>query len=308
MRVTLIHNAKAGSENAPTRKALVDLLQAGGHDVTYRSSKAKHWSDALAEPADVIVVAGGDGTIGKVVGRMRGRPIPLAILPIGTANNIAVSFGIARLSLEQQIASWPTARRRRLDVGLAHGPWGTQHFIESFGAGLLAWTIPHADASDTLKQLDHIDAKVSYALKLLTERLQSCAPIALELSLDGRDLSGEYFLFEALNTPMIGPNLQLAEHVDPGDGELDIVLVGADEKRALSHFLYERRLIERRLIDGASPPMLRSRRGSHVKMRWNGFDLHIDDEVWPGHRREGDAPATIDVSIEAVGVEVLTPF
>src|SRR5207245_1649846 len=65
------------------------VLQAAGHHVTYRSSKAKHWSDVLDAPADVIAVAGGDGTIGKVVERMRGRAIPIAILPIGTANNIA---------------------------------------------------------------------------------------------------------------------------------------------------------------------------------------------------------------------------
>src|ERR1051326_989280 len=90
--ITLIHNPTAGKK-ASDADDLKDLLRRAGHKVRYRSAKEPGWKKALGKRADLIVVAGGDGTVGRVVRRMPGHDVPVALLPSGTANNIARSLG-----------------------------------------------------------------------------------------------------------------------------------------------------------------------------------------------------------------------
>src|SRR5690349_16284259 len=142
MRVVLIHNAGAGDGNQPTAESLQQLIRGAGHQVCYRATSDENWASALSEPADVIAVAGGDGTIGRVATRMVDGSTPLAVLPMGTANNISHTLGVAGVSLPELIAAWARGHRRKLEVGIARGPWGERRFIEALGAGVFAWTIP----------------------------------------------------------------------------------------------------------------------------------------------------------------------
>ena len=73
-RVTLIHNDKAGN-GRHRREELVELLEAAGYVVTYFAYKHNDWQKALGRPAELVVAAGGDGTIAKVAARgAAGRP------------------------------------------------------------------------------------------------------------------------------------------------------------------------------------------------------------------------------------------
>ena len=83
-------------------------------------------------------MAGGDGTVAGVTRRMVGRGVPVAILPSGTANNIARSLGLLKRPFEELVRGWRDARRVKLDVGIAYGPWGQRYFVEGLGAGLFA--------------------------------------------------------------------------------------------------------------------------------------------------------------------------
>ena len=301
MRVTLLHNAGAGDDDQPDAQQLIELIRNAGHAVSYRSTDEDDWVRALSEPADVIAVAGGDGTIGRVAKQMTGRGIPIAVLPMGTANNISHTLGVADLPLEQLIAGWHLARTRRLDIGVALGPWGMYRFIEGLGLGVFAWTIPEADASPTLASLEAADHKITYALQMLKDHLQACPPIALSATLDGDDLSGEYVLFEAMNTQYIGPNLYLAPHANPGDGQLDVVMVTNSERDRLIDYLSSWQNGEFRR------PHLPTRQGRRLAMRWTGFHVHIDDRIWPDEGAMPPAPAPIDVTIEAQAVSFLSP-
>src|SRR4051812_4285973 len=130
MRVTLIHNPYAGS-GGPSKDGLLWALAAAGHDVGYRPADAPGTMAAPHDPgfaAELVVVAGGDGTVGKIVKRLAGRRIPIAVLPAGTANNIATALG-AGSDLRAQAARWASTPRRAFDVGLAAGPWGRARFL-----------------------------------------------------------------------------------------------------------------------------------------------------------------------------------
>jgi diacylglycerol kinase family enzyme len=142
MRVTLIHNAGAGDDDQPSAKQLSQLIRNAGHALSYRSTDDDDWAAALNESADLIAVAGGDGTIGRVARRMAGGGIPLAVLPMGTANNISRTLGLVDLPFEKLIASWHLTRIRKLDVGIAKGPWGRRRFTEGLGVGVFALRSP----------------------------------------------------------------------------------------------------------------------------------------------------------------------
>jgi diacylglycerol kinase (ATP) len=302
MRVTLIHNPGAGDDRQPGAEDLKRLVRAAGHEASYMASGQPGWEAALDRPADLIAIAGGDGTVGGVAKLIAGRGVPLTVLPMGTANNIARTLGLADVAIERLIAGWKNGRRVRLDLGAADGPCGKHAFVEGAGVGLFAWTMPQADDSRTLANLDGAQAKIAYALELLKQRLQRCPAIRLEATLDGRDLSGTYVMFEAMNMRYIGPNLYLAPDGDPGDGRLDVVTVAEAERGRFFDYLSSWQ-------DGRMrEPRLPSFRGRRLALHWGGFEMHFDDWIWP---EEGKAPACasnlIDIGVGGNAVDFLRP-
>ena|SRR5436190_3226949 len=96
MQIVLIHNPKAG-DRRHSKKELIAALTDLGHQVLYRSTKKHGWKKALEKSSDLVIAAGGDGTVAKIAWRIMNTGIPLTILPLGTANNLARSLGfIAR--------------------------------------------------------------------------------------------------------------------------------------------------------------------------------------------------------------------
>ena len=88
MRVLLIHNPKAG-DRKHGKKQLIWSLKRNGLQAFYQSIKEPGWEKALKKPVEVVIAAGGDGTVHKTAWKIMDSGIPLAILPLGTANNLA---------------------------------------------------------------------------------------------------------------------------------------------------------------------------------------------------------------------------
>ena len=228
MRITLIHNPTAGRQSAGEAARLCGLLAERGHKVRYRSAKDSHWKRALKKPADLVVVAGGDGTVARITRRMVGRGVPLTVLPTGTANNIARTLGLVERPFEELVRSWENPRRVRLDVGVAAGPWGERYFVEGVGAGLFAMLLAQPES----EKMKGRAAAVESGLRRLRDQAARCEPVEVAAALDGKDVSGRYVLIEAVNLRYVGPNLHLAPDSEPGDGQFDGVMVSeADAAR-----------------------------------------------------------------------------
>ncbi|MCD6041544.1 MAG: diacylglycerol kinase catalytic region [Burkholderiales bacterium] len=301
MRVTLIHNPGAGKQGKDTAGRLVALLRDCGHEVRYQSSKDDGWDDVLDEPAELVAVAGGDGTIGRVATRLAGRGIPVAPLPSGPANNISRSLGVFERPFEELIRCWGEARRVKLDVCVAEGPWGKRAFVESIGAGLFARLLARGDGKRVAGMKSKKPAaKVDNALERLKTRAQRAKPIELRASIDGKDISGAYLLLEAVSIPYVGSNMFLAPDSAPGDGNLDVVLVSEAERARLVNYLETWQENRERLA------VLPSQRGKHLTLAWTGFEIHIDDKLWPDKDDKPEPPATIEVRVGAA-VEFLLP-
>ena len=298
MRVTLIHNPGAGSQGAGQAARLRRFLRDCGYEVRYQSAKEHGWKAALKKPTDLVIVAGGDGTVARVTRRMVGRGVPVALLPAGTANNIARSLGLVERPFEELVRLPRDARRIKLDVGIAAGPWGERYFVEGVGAGLFAdlLGIAESGAPKTRK------TPVASGLRRLRDIAARCEPVEIAATLDGRDISGRYLLMEALNLPYVGPNLHLANDSQPGDGQLDVVLVTEAERRRLVHYLEHWQENRERL---AVLPTLRGRR---LRIEWTGFALHVDDKLRPKADAEPHKMAgVVEARLEDDTVEFLVP-
>jgi diacylglycerol kinase (ATP) len=300
VRVTLIHNPGSGNQVKGQSAKLVALLRKAGHTVRYESADADGWDKALKEPAELVAVAGGDGTVSRVAKRMVGRGVPIAPLPLGTANNISRTLGLVERTLENLVHGWPEARRVKLDVGIAEGPWGKRYFVEGIGVGLFTCLLSDGVPKKKLARVTRPDKRVAQALEMLRKRADDCPAIDLDAKLDGKDVSGRYLLAEALSILYVGPNLFLAPDSKPGDGTFDLVLVTEAERERLREYLSQWQTNKERLA------VLPSQQGKRLQMVWNGFELHIDDQLWP-EKKATHKRGEIDVRIEGAAVEFLAP-
>jgi diacylglycerol kinase family enzyme len=274
MRVLLIHNPKAGDDDH-AREHLVELANAAGHEVTYVRSRDE-WQPRLDAAPELVVVAGGDGTVAEVARAMAGREIALTILPTGTANNIARALGIADLEHDALVAGWTRGILRPFDLGIASGPWGRTTFLESVGIGVLADLMAEIDEGDSgyVNELGVREQRLEAAIDVLRRIVSGSSGVHCALDIDGQRVSGEYLLVEVLNFGAAGPNLRLAPGADAGDGRLDVVLVGASDRGILTRHLQG---------DEAEPQLTglwQVHQASQIRLQCEGAPLHIDDELW----------------------------
>jgi diacylglycerol kinase family enzyme len=233
MQVTIVHSPTAG-DGTHGRDWLIHTAQSYGHDVQYFESKDERWRSAQAD-ADLIAVAGGDGSVGEVARSIARSSALLTILPLGTANNVATKLSLVGRPLESLMSGWADGQRSLFDIGVATGRWGEVRFVESVGIGLLAETIAEIDTGSAsyVNDLAHGQARVNAAFDLLCTRLKTCEPTRVRLVIDGTDVSGEYLMVEVMNFGAAGPNLHLSPDAEPGDGLLDVVLIGESERTDL---------------------------------------------------------------------------
>jgi diacylglycerol kinase family enzyme len=238
-----------------------------------------------------------------VARRMADRGIPVAALPSGTANNISRSLGLVERPFEELVRGWAEARRVKLDVGVAKGPWGERYFVEGIGTGLFARLLASGGGERIRKSKTKTPKeKVDNALRRLKARAQRMKPLEIEASLDGQDISGRYLMVEAVSIPYVGPNLFLAPDSKPGDGHLDVVLVSEAERARLVHYLEHWQSNRQRLA------VLPAMRGRHLRMQWTGFEVHIDDKLEPDEDADPEEIAgAIDARIDGHAVEFLVP-
>lgn len=294
MRITLIHNPGAGSGTAAgSRKSLIRLITEAGHEVTYCSSKDGSWKEYLDQPADLIAVAGGDGIVGRVARRSVKRGVPIAILPLGTANNISHSTGNWGMSIATQVSRWAQARYMDFDAVLAQGPWGTRTFVEGAGLGLFARAMASAEGDSRLQGITRPAERLRFAVRKITDMASGHPAAEIRATLDGRDISGHYLLFEAMNIRHVGPNLPLAPRARADDGLIDVVTV---HERARTDL--KRRLRARGSSAAAAAQTtggrMRVLRGKILQLEWDKGHLHLDDKSVPHAGRERRA-VTISV-------------
>ena len=274
-QVRLLHNPSAGDEEHD-KEHLISLIKENGYKCSYSSTKKKGWKD-FDNNLDLLAVAGGDGTVRKVVKALLDRKMvekiwPIGLLPLGTANNIGKSLGLCGNNTSDLVNAWKNCSLKKFDVGMLYELEDASFFLESFGYGIFPYLMREIKKLDERDDQSPEDA-IRMALELLHSIIVSYEPRHCNLKIDGVDHSGQYIMTEIMNTQSIGPNLHLAPFADPGDGMFEIVLIPETDKQKFAGFVQQR-------ISGSDVAYDYSTlRGKEVVINWDGTHVHVDDEV-----------------------------
>ena len=183
--VLIIHNPTAGWRGNRKLSRFAAKLRLSGFNVTTRTTKwpgdAEHFAASFS-PAnyDCVVAAGGDGTVNEVVNGLSrnagSQTIPLAVLPIGTANVFAMEIGF-----NQEINQCVDALKRGVTDIVHLGSINDRLFVQMAGVGFDALVVSNIRPKHKRRL-----GKLAYVLETLSGFVRYRMPM-YTVSLDGID-------------------------------------------------------------------------------------------------------------------------
>ena len=221
-RARIIYNPTSGRELF--KKSLPEVLikfekygyETSCHATTGTGDATVAARQAAKHKVDVVIAAGGDGTLNEVVNGLVGnehRP-KFGIIPAGTTNDFARAIGVPR-SIEEAANIICEGKTVPLDIGRANDT----HFINIAGGGRiteLTYEVP-SNLKTALGQL-------AYYLKGI-EMLPSLHPTYVEIEYDGKLLQEEITLFLIANTHSVGGFEKVAPYASINDGLFDLLVL-----------------------------------------------------------------------------------
>lgn len=238
-RLIFNQNAASVSNGTYSVEQIVECLRTHGIDaqVTLKTtSKVLRQSarEAVERGEELVIAAGGDGTIEKVMAQLVHSETMLGILPVGTMNNLARCLGVP-LDLEDACALIGMRTARKIDVGCVnvHARKDVKYFLETAGLGLNAIAIP---AGHKVKK--GMWGELPDALRKIFQFKPT--PVTVDLD-DGQVIHSNSQLITVSNAPMTGMNFMIAPEAKMDDGWLDVAVYDEMGKAdLLAYFLAAR--------------------------------------------------------------------
>lgn len=222
-KARVIYNPTAGREQIQKNLPyILDRLENVGYETSaYRTKKE---GDAIDEAKragearfDLVIAAGGDGTIFEVVNGLAvldKRPT-LGIIPTGTTNDVARALGIHWDSMEKVCDILTKGQTTPIDIGKV----GDKYFLNIAAGGKLTEL-----TYDTPSKLKTMMGQLAYYVKGF-EMLRSFHPRQVRVEYDGKLFEGEIMMFLLSNTNSVGGFEKLMPDAKFNDGMFDMILV-----------------------------------------------------------------------------------
>lgn len=221
-RARLIYNPTSGREEMRRRlPEILQRLERGGletstHATIGEGDATLAAADAIERGFDIIIAAGGDGTLYEVINGMAEKSYrpPLGILPLGTTNDFARALNIPR-SWEGAVDVILQQHTKVIDVGKMN----QRYFINIAGGGSLTeltYEVP--------SKLKTMIGQLAYYMKGL-EKLPRLRPIELYIRTDETEFHEEVMLFLISNSNSVGGFERLAPDASLNDGLFDVLIL-----------------------------------------------------------------------------------
>lgn len=222
MRTCVVANPTAGSagdlgalEEAVGRMPDATLELTDGPGAAERLAR-----EAVEAGAELVVAAGGDGTLNEVLNGLAGYfgRVRLGLLPLGTGNDFARTVGVPA-ELEGALAVLAAGRVRRLDVGRARGAAIERYFLNMSAGGFSGMVNEKMD-----EDMKSRWGPLSY-LRSAVEALPELAPFHAVFTLDGRErLAVETYSVVVSNGRFVASGIPVAPQSSVDDGLLDLMI------------------------------------------------------------------------------------
>ena len=256
--------------------------------VTKKSGDGRRLAEQAAKAGvDRVLVYGGDGTVMEVASGLLGSDIPMAILPGGTANVLAIDLGIPRDLVEASaLAVDLDSNIRTIDVAQI----GDRYFVLRAGLGLEAAMV--AGAKRELKERFGVFAYALSALQALADPVVA----NYHLSFEGQEVDAQGLTCIIANSGLMGmEGLYLAPDIQVDDGLLDvIVLRRADLPSLLS--------LAASAVEGVE--------NQQALQRWQVREVTVQSQPTQNVQVDGEMIEQTPINIKVIpqAVPVVVPF
>lgn len=233
-KVKFIYNPFSG-EGIVTKNldTIISKYQSKGYTIIpFRISTEQSLEEAFSDIDNSyhhILGAGGDGTINQIINLMKKNSldIPLAILPVGTANDFAKHIGMSA-DIGESCDKILSGEIKEIDLGKAND----RYFINVFSFGLFT------DISQkTPTHLKNTLGKLAYYLNGIKE-LPSFRKLDIKVTSDEFSYEGNALIFFTFNGRTAG-NINISYKSEINDGLLDVIIVKGDNIRSTMLSLFE---------------------------------------------------------------------
>lgn len=162
-----------------------------------------------------VLIAGGDGTVDNIVNFMKSKGIdlPIAILPVGTANDFAKFIGMPK-EIDKACERILTNEVKKVDIGKIND----KYFINVASTGLFTDVSQKTDVN-----MKNTMGKLAYYIKGL-EQIPSLRKIGVKVKSKEVNFDGDMYLMLIFNGQTAG-NFKLAYKADIYDGKLDVIII-----------------------------------------------------------------------------------
>ncbi len=230
-RARIIYNPTSGRElfKRHLPEVLEKLEKAGFETSCHATTGAGDATNAariaVERKYDLVVAAGGDGTINEVVNGLAEqeyRPT-LGIIPVGTTNDFARAIGVPR-NIDGACDVIVEGNSVPIDIGRIND----KYFVNIAGGGRLTeltYEVP--------SKLKTMLGQLAYYLKGM-EMLPSIRPTEVSIEYDGKLFEGEIMLFLVSLTNSVGGFEKLAPDSSMNDGLFDLLIL---KKANLADFI-----------------------------------------------------------------------
>lgn len=224
MKIKIIYNPSSGKSRGIKKiKTITNLLLSRGHLVQRIATEKefdtfKETQKAIDDKFDLLIVAGGDGTVNEAAGALASKDskIPLGIFQFGSVNDFAKHLNLPNDPEEfvQLIDNWNYIT---IDLGKAND----NYFVNVAAGGILT-NVAH----DTPRELKAVLGKNAYyihGIKELSEKGLKTEKLLIET--DQFTLEDEFYLFLISNSPSVGGFDKFLPHAEIQDGLLDCIFI-----------------------------------------------------------------------------------
>lgn len=230
-RARIIYNPSAGREQFRRELPYVlEQLEKAGYETSAHATTGEGDASKAAKLAadrghDLVVIAGGDGTINEVItgiAEAENKPT-IGIIPAGTTNDFARALLIPK-DIKEAVNIILQQKEQALDIGRVNG----KYFVNIAGGGDLTEL-----TYDVPTKMKAAIGQLAYYIKGI-EMLPSIRPSDVTIEYDDQVFSGEIMLFLVANTNSVGGFEKLAPDALLDDGYFDLLIL---KKTNLAEFL-----------------------------------------------------------------------
>ena len=242
--------------------------------------------------AELILVAGGDGTTNEVVNGMAFSDVPLGVLPAGTANVLACELGIGK-SMERAAEALADTVLERVALGsITNGSEDSKrYFLLMAGAGLDADIVYHLNG-----RLKQAFGKVAYWIGGFSRLGRRFPEFTVEAN--GCEFRASFALLSRVRN--YGGDLEIAPTISLLDDEFEMVLFEGESSLGFLKYMLGVVMHQQQNMQGIT--ILRTRQAEFASPGGRKIHLQVDGEY------VGVAPARVEIVPNALTLLVPPGF